>query len=103
MAYLGYEICQHGEQVAMFLFILYKNYASNYTVQERFQHSGEIVSRHFRVVLEAITQLTEDLIQRPLAITPSSIKWNSKFYLYFENCIGAIDGTHCHDPMPILK
>ncbi|XP_020094902.1 putative nuclease HARBI1 [Ananas comosus] len=81
------------EQVAMFLFTLSKN-ASNRTVQERFQHSGETVSRHFRVVLEAITQLTEDLIQRPLAITPSSIRWNSKFYPYFENYFGAIDGTH---------
>ncbi|OAY64695.1 hypothetical protein ACMD2_22136 [Ananas comosus] len=71
------------EQVAMFLFTLSKN-ASNRSVQERFQHSGETVSRHFRVVLEAITQLTGDLIQRPLAITPSSIRWNSKFYPYFE-------------------
>jgi hypothetical protein len=42
------------EQVGIFLYALAKN-ASNETLQDVFQHSGETISRHFGVVLDAIT------------------------------------------------
>jgi hypothetical protein len=45
------------EQVAIFLYAMAKN-ASNETLQDFFQHSGETISRHFVPVLDAITQLT---------------------------------------------
>ena len=44
------------EQVIMFLFIL-AHAPSNHEVQERFQHSGETVSRHLHAVLQAINKL----------------------------------------------
>lgn len=71
------------EQVAMFLHTLAKN-ASNRTLQERFQHSGETASRHFRQVLHAVTQLSKDFIRLPRSITPSKIRNNSTFFPYFE-------------------
>ncbi|KAL6350569.1 hypothetical protein AAG906_019216 [Vitis piasezkii] len=44
-----------------------------------FKHSSETVSRHFHQVLRAIISLDDD---------------NTKFWHYFKDCIGAIDGSH---------
>jgi hypothetical protein len=70
---------QIEEQVAMFLYTLAKN-ASNRTVQERFQHSGDTVSHHFRGVLYAITQLSLEIIVPPLSHTPQYIASRPKIY-----------------------
>jgi hypothetical protein len=66
------------EQLAMFLFCLSTN-ASNRTIQERFQHSGEIVSRYLNIVLEAIVSLSPRFIQLPIQISS-----NPKFMPYFK-------------------
>jgi transcriptional antiterminator len=42
------------EQLGIFLYAVSKN-ASNRTLQDQFQHSGETISRHFRAVLYALT------------------------------------------------
>jgi len=61
------------EQVAMFLFTL-AHASSNREVQERFQHSGETVSRHFHAVLQAINKLIPHYIKLPDPnITPTAI------------------------------
>ncbi|OEL25824.1 hypothetical protein BAE44_0013157 [Dichanthelium oligosanthes] len=57
------------EQLAMFLFCLSTN-ASNRSVQKRFQHSGETISRHINTVLKAIVSLSSKLIQLPSINTP---------------------------------
>ena len=88
------------EQVAMFLFTVART-VSNRDVQERFQHSGETVSRYFHVVLQAINQLVPKFIKLPNANEiPTVITSNSKFYNFFNNCIGALDGTHIEAKVP---
>ena len=37
----------------------------------------------------------------PSSSTPSKILNNSRFYPWFEDCIGAIDGTHVRASVPI--
>ncbi|KAJ9145635.1 hypothetical protein P3X46_027997 [Hevea brasiliensis] len=64
------------EKVGMFLYVLALG-ASNRQVQERFQHSGETVSRNFHEVLKAMLCLSIDMIKSTDL-----------------DCIGAIDGTH---------
>ena len=82
------------EQVAMFLFTL-AHASSNREVQERFQHSGETVSRHFHAVLQAINKLVSHYIKLPDPnITPTAITSDVRFYSFFNECIGALDGTH---------
>jgi len=88
------------EQVAMFLFTIARA-SSNRDVQERFQHSGETVSRHFHAVLEAIDRLIPYYIKLPDPQTiPTAITSNPKFYNFFNNCIGALDGTHVAAKVP---
>jgi len=88
------------EQVAMFLFTLVHS-SSNREVQERFQHSGETVSRHFHAVLKAVNQLVPHYIKLPdPETTPSAITGDTRFHNFFDNCIGAMDGTHIAAKVP---
>lgn len=70
------------EKVAIFLYALAKN-ASNETLQDVFQHSGETISRHFRAVLEAVTQLTCIYI-RPPSLHPHQILRRPQFHPFFQ-------------------
>lgn len=71
------------EQVAIFLYAVSKN-SSNRTLQGRFQHSGETISRHFRAVLDAIIKLSRNLIQLPPINIPFKVSSNKKFMPYFK-------------------
>ncbi|XP_050226165.1 uncharacterized protein LOC126675554 [Mercurialis annua] len=83
------------EQVAKCLWILGRN-ESNSIVKFIFRRSGETVSRHFHHVLKAIISLEDDFLVQPDGSTiPSEILHSGgRFYPYFKNCVGAIDGTH---------
>uniref|UniRef100_A0A8R7URF2 Nuclease HARBI1 n=1 Tax=Triticum urartu TaxID=4572 RepID=A0A8R7URF2_TRIUA len=81
------------EQVAIFLYTLSAN-ASNRTLQGRFQHSGQTISIYFNKVLQSIMSLSGQLIQLPPINVPQKVSSNPKFMPYFQDCIGAIDGTH---------
>ncbi|XP_026399632.1 putative nuclease HARBI1 [Papaver somniferum] len=81
------------EKVAIFMLVVGHN-ERNRVLQERFQHSGETISRHFNAVLDAIVQLADDFLQPAGPCTPDEIRDNPRFYPYFKNCVGAIDGTH---------
>ncbi|XP_026442293.1 putative nuclease HARBI1 [Papaver somniferum] len=81
------------EKVAIFMLAVGHN-ERNRVLQERFQHSGETISRHFNAVLDAIVQLADDFLQPAGPCTPDEIRDNPRFYPYFKNCVGAIDGTH---------
>jgi DDE superfamily endonuclease len=96
--YVGVE-----EQVAMFLHAIAHS-CSNREVQERFQHSGETVSRHFHSVLQALNRLVPRYINLPNHNEiPTAISSNPKFYPFFSNCIGALDGTHIAAKVPADK
>ncbi|GKE18512.1 putative nuclease HARBI1 [Tanacetum coccineum] len=91
------------EKLGIFVYTLALG-VSNRDVGERFQHSGETISRAFHDVLEAITArsnsfrgLARDII-RPkdptFQSTPHQILNDTRYMPYFKDCIGCIDGTH---------
>lgn len=97
------------EKVAVFLYTLARG-ASNRDVKERFQHSGETISRIFHEVLEAVVGrkknfrgLAADVI-KPMdpefRDTPNPIKNDRRYYPFFKDCIGSIDGTHISACVP---
>lgn len=71
------------EQLAIFLSIVGHN-ERNRVIQERFQHSGETISRHFNNVLKAIKSLSREFLQLPPQTTPQEILVNRRFYPYFQ-------------------
>ncbi|XP_038973723.1 protein ALP1-like isoform X1 [Phoenix dactylifera] len=84
------------ELVSMFLMILGHGFG-NRMVQERFQHSGETVSRYFTHVLNAVLRMSKDIISpldKEFKNIPSKIRDDHRWWPYFKDCIGAIDGTH---------
>ncbi|KAL7237409.1 hypothetical protein ACSBR2_003657 [Camellia fascicularis] len=82
------------EQVAIFLFIVGGD-IRNRNVQERFQYSGETISKYFKKVLKAVTMMSIDWVRpQPTNGVHPYIRRNRKYYPHFKDCIGAIDGTH---------
>lgn len=69
----------------MFLFTSSKN-ATNHTVQECFRHSGEIVSRHFRFVLEAINFMFWMIICTNYELVASDRSYNQAKTILSKNC-----------------
>lgn len=91
------------EQVAMFLLTIGHN-CGNFLVQDVFQYSGQTVSRYFHVVLRALATFAKEMIKPPsFDETPSEILKNMKYYPWFKDCIGAIDGTHIPAIVPTDK
>lgn len=71
------------EQLAIFLNVIGHN-ERNRVIQERFQHSGETISRHFNNVLKAVKSLSREVLQPPQLTTPPEILSSNRFYPYFE-------------------
>ncbi|KAL5726030.1 hypothetical protein ACHQM5_009102 [Ranunculus cassubicifolius] len=91
------------EQLGIFLMTIGHN-ERNRMVCDRFQHSGETISRHFNKVLRAISELSISLIRPPsFDVVPSYIRHNPKYWPYFKGCIGAIDGTHVSAHIPLAS
>ncbi|XP_012570899.1 protein ANTAGONIST OF LIKE HETEROCHROMATIN PROTEIN 1-like [Cicer arietinum] len=90
------------EKVATFLFIIGHN-VRHRVASNRFQHSTETISRNFKEVLRAVCRLGKELIKQESIELPERIKNNSKYYPWFKNCIGAIDGTHISAWVPAEK
>ncbi|XP_074271774.1 uncharacterized protein LOC141595707 [Silene latifolia] len=90
------------EKVGLYVYTLSKG-ASNRDVQERFQRSGETVSRVFKEVLDAMDGLIRDIL-RPrdpeFKEIPSKIANDDRYMPYFKDYIGAIDGTHISVVVP---
>ncbi|KAI3877984.1 hypothetical protein MKX03_027162 [Papaver bracteatum] len=65
-------------------------------VADRFQHSNETISRHFKAVLKAICRYAKQVIMPPNfdAIHPYIMSRRDKYYPWFKDCVWAIDGTH---------
>ncbi|CAK8532395.1 unnamed protein product [Lathyrus sativus] len=87
------------EQLAIFLNVIGHN-ERNRVIQERFQHSGETISRHFNNVLKAIKSLSREFLQPPQHTTSQEILNNARFYPYFKDCIGVIDGMQIPAHVP---
>ncbi|CAN6714445.1 unnamed protein product [Malus baccata var. baccata] len=79
------------EQLAMFLFIIGHNLRTR-AVQELFRYSGETISRHFNNVLNAVMAISLGFFQPPGSDVPAKISEDPRFYPYFKDCVGAVDG-----------
>jgi hypothetical protein len=73
------NICT-GEKLFIFLFIISGN--SNRTTQERWQHSGETISRTLHEVAAAILELKEIISKPPGMEVSDRIRYNPKFWPY---------------------
>ncbi|KAH9672626.1 DDE Tnp4 domain-containing protein [Citrus sinensis] len=85
-----------AEMLGMLLYILGKS-VGNRSIMERFQHSGDTMSRYFDNVLDSLCRMFVDLIKLldpDFIITPKEISEDSRYIHYFKDCIGAIDGVH---------
>ena len=72
------------EQLAICLSVLALG-TPNHQLAERFQHSGETISRHFNIVLRAIVTLKRDYIKLPESNrVPDRIRTNKNFYPAFK-------------------
>ncbi|WVZ74709.1 LOW QUALITY PROTEIN: hypothetical protein U9M48_022862 [Paspalum notatum var. saurae] len=91
--------CCVEEQVAMFLHIVGHNQRFR-VIHQNWRRSIETVSRHFQEVLYAIGELRGDMIRAPSSETPLKIMKCSRWYPYFKDCVGAIDGTHIYARIP---
>ncbi|XP_058106251.1 uncharacterized protein LOC131249457 [Magnolia sinica] len=90
------------EQLVMFLHMVEHN-VRNRVIGHRFIRSGETVSRYFSKAVDAIVGLYPEFVKLPSADTPVEILANSNWSDYFQDCIGAIDGTHILAYVPVLE
>ncbi|XP_043710582.1 uncharacterized protein LOC122659544 [Telopea speciosissima] len=85
---------QVEEQRVIFLHTIAHN-VKNRVMVLRHGHCGETISRYFNIVLDAIIKLYPVLLKPPSTTTPQCIsKDRKRFYPYFKDCIGDIDGSH---------
>ena len=77
---------------------------SNRDAQERFQHSGSSISRYIHEAVAAVGKLQEIYMKLPSVTTiASQIVNNPKYFPYFKDCLGALDGTHIHATVPAAE
>ncbi|KAG8472931.1 hypothetical protein CXB51_035057 [Gossypium anomalum] len=88
------------EQVVIFLHIIGHNVRLR-VIGSRYYRSTETIHRYFRVVLRAILKLYKLVIRLPNESTLSEIRNNPRFYPYFKDCIGALDGTYVNASIPL--
>nr|XP_034591982.1 putative nuclease HARBI1 isoform X1 [Setaria viridis] len=84
------------EMLAILLYTLGGN-ESNRRAQNRFNHSGETISRKFDEVLLCLIAMAKDFIRPKNPNFPTvhkRIRDDRHAYPHFKDCIGALDGTH---------
>ncbi|KAL4561033.1 hypothetical protein LXL04_033194 [Taraxacum kok-saghyz] len=82
------------EHVARFLHIV-GNDMRNTLISWTYRRSKSTTSRCFHRVLRAVIALESRYIQQPQGnVVAKEIQEKNRFYPYFKNCVGAIDGTH---------
>ena len=83
------------EKIAIFIYIVSVG-ASNRQAQEFFGRGPRAIMSSFHDVLKAFTKLHQHLVQLPKPTRPLDrrIALDQKYYPYFKDCVGALDGTH---------
>ncbi|KAL6843069.1 hypothetical protein ACP4OV_027143 [Aristida adscensionis] len=82
------------EQLGMFMYMFSHN-GSTDMICKAFQHSAETVHRKITEVFDIIPALTHRFVRLPSSNhTHAKIATAPRFMPFFQNCIGAIDGTH---------
>ncbi|KAF7370409.1 putative nuclease HARBI1-like protein [Mycena sanguinolenta] len=83
------------EQVAIFVYWLVHG-SSQRELQERFQRSGDTISRYLNkgLSLFATSSFYDKYVKDPVDYTPAKILEDPRWYPFFRYCRGAIDGVH---------
>ncbi|KAL2899928.1 putative nuclease HARBI1 [Bienertia sinuspersici] len=83
------------EQLGICLFILAKG-DSYRDASDRFKHSPSTICHYFHKVLDALIALSCDIIRphRDLTEMSPEVVNSSKYWPYFKDAVGALDGTH---------
>ncbi|XP_048447280.1 uncharacterized protein LOC125480434 [Pyrus x bretschneideri] len=81
------------EMLATFLIIVGQN-AQYRLTRETFERSHFATSKNFIGVLKALNTIAPDLMVKPAPTVPTKIRESTRFYPYFKDCVGAIDGIH---------
>lgn len=77
---------------------------TNRDIADRFQHSPETISRHFSNVLKALCLFFKEVVTPPdFQNSHPYIRCNDKYFPWFENSVGEIDGTHISAWLPADK
>ncbi|KAL0429595.1 UNVERIFIED_CONTAM: hypothetical protein Sradi_0585500 [Sesamum radiatum] len=90
------------EEVGIFLMICAHG-VDNRLMQEIFNHSGETISRHFHRVLKVVGKLANDIIRPHTEYNEGKgyhRPQHQRYKPFFDDCIGAIDGTHVKARLP---
>ncbi|XP_022565206.1 uncharacterized protein LOC111209531 [Brassica napus] len=87
------------EMVATFLLTIGQSSKYCYTI-DTFKRSVFATSENFHKVLKSLNTLAPDLMAKPEVTTCAKIRESTRFYPYFKDCIGAIDGTHIFAMVP---
>ncbi|XP_076882258.1 protein ANTAGONIST OF LIKE HETEROCHROMATIN PROTEIN 1-like [Bidens hawaiensis] len=88
------------EHVARFLHIIGNDFRNRF-VSWFYYRSGTATSMHFHRVLNAIISLEDQYLIQPTGDTvQKQIQEKRRFYPFFKDCIGAIDGTHIRVKVP---
>lgn len=86
------------ESLATFLFICGQSSGTR-NAGDRFQHSNETIHRHFVLMMRALGNLAPFVIQPPnMDVTHHKIRNDRRYWPWFKDCVGAIDGTHVVAP-----
>ncbi|PRQ25237.1 putative harbinger transposase-derived nuclease domain-containing protein [Rosa chinensis] len=80
------------EMLATFLLVVGQN--NRYSEARLiFERSHFTVSKSFNKVLKALNTIAPEFMAKPESVPPN-IRESTRFYPYFKDCVGAIDGTH---------
>ncbi|XP_021714756.1 uncharacterized protein LOC110682740 [Chenopodium quinoa] len=88
------------EQVIIFLHLLGHNVRFR-VIGGRFFRSTWTVHYYFHIVLQAILRLYPEVVKPPTTSIQPEIQNIPRFFPWFEDFIGAIDGTHVRASVPI--
>jgi len=92
------------EKLGIYLYIVGQG-ASFRLTAETFRRSINTIHRVFHEVLRGMNELYLMEVRLPTIRTPpaSRIRKSGKFWPYFKDCIGALDGSHIHAFVPGLN
>ena len=90
-----------GEKLLMFILVLVGN--SNRQVCERWQHSGSTTSLVVHEIAAIMMRCENHFFYPPKLNDPVPLRISTshKYTPYFDNCIGAVDGTHIPAVIPV--
>lgn len=92
------SICA-GQRLMIFIYLASGH--SNRNAQERWQHSGDTISKIMHQVANQMLILQQEyVVMNEEPSIPSKIINSPKYYPYFQDCIGALDGTHIPAVVP---